>query len=194
MLTLLERNWEQIKTKVIDKLWYGKFKYMYESCKLDKDDFDSLASLVLTSAFKNYNARESNVFTYAYNVLQRKAKSELTYYHRQRREGFIYAESIQAHVNEDGDFTLEGLVVDNKASTSSFDTDIVEKEMLKLIKTKKDKQIIKLSMAGYKDVDIANMLNIPIRDIHSLREQLRQNCTIRRALRKMGYRLGGIEL
>lgn len=194
MLALLEANWEQIKTKVVDKLWYGKFKYMYESCKLDKDDFDSLANLVLTRAFKNYNARESNVFTYAYNVLQRKAKSELTYYHRQRREGFIYAESIQAHVNEDGDFTLEGLVVDNKASASSFDTDIVEKEMLKLIKTKKDKQIIKLSMAGYKDADITNMLNVPIRDIHSLREQLRQNCTIRRALRKMGYRLGGIEL
>lgn len=194
MLTLLETNWEQIKIKVIDKLWYGKFKYMYESCKLDKDDFDSLANLVLTRAFKNYNARESNVFTYAYNVLQRKAKSELTYYHRQRREGFIYAESIQAYVNEDGDFTLEGLVVDNKANASSFDTDIVEKEMLKLIKTKKDKQIIKLSMAGYKDVDITNMLNVPVRDIHSLREQLRQNCTIRRALRKMGYRLGGIEL
>ena len=193
-MLVLENNWEAMKSNVIDKLWHAKFKYMYESCKLDKDDFDSLASVTLTDAFKNYNAGESSIYTYAYNVLQRKAKTELTYYHRQRREGYIHAESIQAHIDEDGDFTLENLVVDNKINSSTFDTDMIEKEMLKLIKTKKDKQIIKLSMAGYKDVDISNMLNIPIRDIHSLREQLRQNCTIRRALRKMGYRLGGIEL
>lgn len=193
-LLLLEENWEQIKVKVIDKLWFGKFKYMYESCKLDKDDFDSLASFVLTNAFKNYDSKESNICTYAYNVLQRKAKSELTFYHRKRREGNAQAISIQSHINEDGDFTLESMVIDKTADDSIFDSSMVEKEMLKLIKTKKEKKIISLSMAGYKDQDIVNMSGVTLKEINSLREQLRNNCTIRRALRKLGYSLGGIEL
>ena len=193
-LLLLEENWERIKVKVIDKLWFGKFKYMYESCKLDKDDFDSLASVVLTDAFKNYNSKESNICTYAYNVLQRKAKSELTFYHRKRREGNTQAISIQSHIDEDGDFTLESMVIDKTADDSIFDSSMVEKEMLKMKKTKREKKIISLSMAGYKDQDIVNMSGVTLKEINSLREQLRNNCTIRRALRKLGYSLGGIEL
>lgn len=193
-LSILEENWNQIMDKVVNKLWLYKFKSMYESCKLDKDDFDSLASVVLTDAFKTYDASESNIYTYASNVLQRKAKTELTFYHRQCREGYIYAESIQAHINEDGDFTLENLVIDKTVDDAAFNADMIEKEMLTLIKTKKDKQIIDMSIAGYHDVDIAQAIGVTLKEINAIREQLRQNCTIRRALRKMGYSLGGIEL
>lgn len=193
-LSILEENWNQIMDKVVNKLWLYKFKSMYESCKLDKDDFDSLASVALTDAFKTYDASESNIYTYASNVLQRKAKTELTFYHRRCREGYIYAESIQAHINEDGDFTLENLVIDKTVDDAAFNADMIEKEMLTLIKTKKDKQIIDMSIAGYHDVDIAQAIGVTLKEINAIREQLRQNCTIRRALRKMGYSLGGIEL
>ena len=77
-LILLEKNWKEINARVIEPLWYKKFKYMYTSSKLDKDDFISLAHYELTKAFKeDYDKEQSNIFTYATNVLQRKAKTEL---------------------------------------------------------------------------------------------------------------------
>ena len=110
-LSLLENNWELIKERVVDKLWQYKFKSMYEKCKLDKDDFDSLANVVLTKAFKDdYNQNFSNIFTYATNVLDRKAKSELTYYHREKRWCGIPELSMQQMISNDEDIAIEDTI------------------------------------------------------------------------------------
>ena len=49
---VLDENWDTIKSRVIIPLWNGKFKKMYESIKMDYNDFESLAGLELTKAIK----------------------------------------------------------------------------------------------------------------------------------------------
>ena len=51
---MLEQNWERIKNRVISPLWHGKFRAMYESAKLDYDDFESLAGVELANAIKTF--------------------------------------------------------------------------------------------------------------------------------------------
>lgn len=194
-LSLLENNWNQIKTRVVDKLWLYRFKGMYESCKLDKDDFDSLAHIVLTKAFKeDYNKESSNVFTYATNVLNRKAKTELTYYHRKKRVGDIEAESISKFTDEETQTTLEDLLLDKEQGFEDAENSQIYKEVFRYLKNSKEKEIISLSIQGYDDENIAQKIGVTTERIRSLRKRLADTPTMRRALRKLGYSLGGIEL
>ena len=93
-MELLQQNWVEIKRKVIIPLWNSRFKSMYESSKMDYDDFESLAAIEITKAITDFDSNKSNLFTYATNVLQKKAKTELTFYHREKRVGNIESESI----------------------------------------------------------------------------------------------------
>ena len=194
-LGLLEKNWSEIKKKVIEPLWNGYFVWMYQSIKLDKDDFESLANYELTRAFVNYNPEESNIFTYATNILQRKAKTELTFYHREKRVGNIYTESIYQDMGDDGNTMYENIADDTSENNDdNLDIKLAEKEIMKLIKSEKEKKIIKFSIAGYTDSEISQKVGISSKEINALRKQLESNSVIRRVLRKMGYSLGGIEL
>lgn len=74
---LLEENWVSIRKKVILPLWNKKFKSMYESVKLDYDDFESLAGFELFKAMKSFDSEKSNIYTYASRVITQKAKTEL---------------------------------------------------------------------------------------------------------------------
>lgn len=76
-MDLLQNKWNDIKTKVIVPLWLRKFKNLYENVKMDYDDFESLAAIELTKAMKTFNPEKSNLFTYATNVIKRKAMTEL---------------------------------------------------------------------------------------------------------------------
>lgn len=92
---LLEQNWEKIKNRVIQPLWYGKFKSMYESVKLDYDDFESLAGLELSKALETFNPDKSNLFTYSMRVITQKAKTELrNCTQRDKRKALHTADSI----------------------------------------------------------------------------------------------------
>ena len=71
---MLEGNWEKIKTRVILPLWQGKFKSMYESAKLDYDDFESLAGIELSKAMKTFDSEKSNLYTYATRVIDNEGK------------------------------------------------------------------------------------------------------------------------
>ena len=51
---LLKNNWTKIKRKIILPLWFSKYKPMYESLKLDYDDFESMAGEELTKAISTY--------------------------------------------------------------------------------------------------------------------------------------------
>ena len=50
---------------------------MYESLKLDYDDFESMAGEELTKAIRSFNPDKSNLFTYATNVINKKAITEI---------------------------------------------------------------------------------------------------------------------
>ena len=144
-ISLLENNWKQMKIKVIDKLWFHKFKGMYEACKLDKDDFDSLANIVLTKAFKqDYNQEVSSIFTYATNVLDRKAKSELTYYHREKRGRGVPEISMQQMIDEENDIEVEDMIeVEREEDIGHLAQRYVDSL------PKMQKQVAELIMLGY---------------------------------------------
>ena len=73
----LKDNWINIRKRVLIPLWNRKFKSMYESIKMDYDDFESLAAVELTKAMKKFDPNQSNLFTYATNIIQRKALTEI---------------------------------------------------------------------------------------------------------------------
>ena len=54
-LIVLGENWDSIKKRVVIPLWNGRFKSMYESIKLDYDDFESLAGIELSKAIKTFD-------------------------------------------------------------------------------------------------------------------------------------------
>lgn len=76
-MNFLESNWKQIRSRVIIPLWNKKYKSMYEKIKMDFDDFESLAAVELTKAMKSFDPDKSNLFTYATNVINKKATTEL---------------------------------------------------------------------------------------------------------------------
>lgn len=192
-LELLERNWVEIVKKVIDPLWKYEFQKMYEAVKLDKDDFESLAGEELTKAFYAYDPYTSNIYTYAKHVLVKKARTELRDRKRAKRLAEVMAESIYEKLNDESNSTIEDIVESNETADNSYliEIQLAEKEIYRLLKAK-EKQIIRLSIAGFKDKDIATKLKIDAKEISALRKKLNTNSVVRRVVRKLGY-LGGAE-
>lgn len=191
---ILEKNWTRIKKRVINPLWHKKFRHMYISSKLDKDDFESLAHYELVKAFKDYDVKQSNIFTYATNILQRKAKTELTFYHREKRIINIESESISKIVDEESQTTIEDMLIDTEKVYEDFENSLIFKEILRSLKNKKEREIISLSMQGYDDKNISEIVGVTITVINQLRARLANTPSMRRILRKLGYSLGGVEL
>lgn len=155
-ISLLESNWTQMKIKVIDKLWFCKFKSMYEACKLDKDDFDSLAGVVLTKAFKeDYDPKSSSMFTYAVNVLDRKAKTELTYHHREKRGKGIPELSMQQMIDDENDIEIEDTIEFEGEDGISHLTQRYIDSLPKI-----QKKVAELIMLGYDNQSIKKELGL----------------------------------
>ena len=148
ILVILEENWKDIQKKVILPLWNRKFKKMYESVKLDYDDFESLAGFELTKAIKTFNPQKSNLLTYATNILQRKAKTELTFYHRIRRDGNSKTESINRITDEESKITIENMLVSEQEHELNY---LAQRYINSLTKTQR--KIAELIIEGY-DVNI----------------------------------------
>ena len=166
---LLENNWEQIKIRVIDKLWFCKFKGMYEACKLDKDDFDSLANIVLTKAFKDgYNEKSSGIFTYATNVLDRKAKTELTHYHREKRGGGTLTLSMQQMVDEENDIEIEDTI---EAVQEDEISHLTQRYIDSL--SKMQNKVAELIMDGYDNYSIKKILGLSDNKFKMIMQRMR---------------------
>ncbi len=193
-MELLQQNWFEIKRKVIASLWNSKFKTMYENSKMDYDDFESLAAIEITRAMNDFDSNKSNLFTYATNVLQRKAKTELTRCHRKKRVGDIEAESINKLTDEEAQITLEDLLIDKEQGFEDVENSQVYKEVLLHLKNSKEKEIISLSIQGCDDENIAEKVGVTTERIRNLRKRLADTPAMRRIIRKLGYSLGGIEL
>ena len=191
-LNLLEDNWSLILKKIINPLWELKFKTMYISVKLDKNDFVSLAGEELTKAFKTYNPKESNVFTYARTVIAKKAITEVRNKKREKRKADLLSESIYQNTNNEGNGILEEVLesVFQTQKNEEAEVEAAIKEIYKLLKPR-EKRIIALSIKGLNNKDIAEILSIKNKEITALRRKLSEASSIRKALRMMGY-LGGI--
>ena len=158
MITL-EEKWDAIKNKVIIPLWNGKFRGMYESIKLDYDDFESLAGIELTKAMQTFNSDKSNIFTYATGVITKKAMTELrNCTKRDKRKALHIAESVDA---------LDQTIVDSISYVDSDSSKDVLSEKMKayLNKLSKLQKDVLFAMAqGYTNEEIVAKFKITEKD------------------------------
>ena len=192
-LKLLEENWGSIKNKVIKPLWKYKFCNLYQSVKLDENDFESLAGEALTKAFKNYKANESNIFTYATMVITKKAQTEIRDRKREKRQAEIISESLEQKLYEDGEASI-GEMTECKDVCDATESIEIEAALIEINRhlRYKEQEVVKLSLKGYSDKDIIKMLNLDKDFINNMKKKLNENSSVRRVVRMLGY-LGGTE-
>ena len=164
MITL-EKNWDNIKKKVILPLWNGRFKSMYESVKLDYDDFESLAGIELSKAMKTFDPEKSNLFTYATTVITQKAKTELrNCTQRDRRKALYVSESIESLTEQKG---VSFLTIEGSFTISESPKDALSDKMVAYLKklSKLQKQILFAMAEGYSNDEIITALHITSREL-----------------------------
>lgn len=151
-LISLEKNWDEIRSRVILPLWNRRFKSMFESAKLDYDDFESLAGIELTKAIKTFNPEKSNLFTYSTKVITQKAMTELRdCTQRDKRKALYVAESVDA---------LDNTIVERLAC-NTIDDDLSEKMKTYLGKLSKLQREVLFAMSeGYTNEEIVEGLKI----------------------------------
>ena len=170
MESILEKNWDSIVSKVIDPLWNNEFNYKYESLKLDYDDFVSLCGYELTKAFINFDGKKSNLYTFATNVIKRKAKTELRNWgNRNKRRSLSSASSLN-EMAFDGrqEEVLDRLQTEREGYP--VDSELTEKRVGNFVNSLSNQQlrVLILSLLGFDASDMPEMLQIPtntMRDI-----------------------------
>ena len=151
---LLEENWQKIKERVILPLWHGKFKSMYESVKLDYDDFESLAGIELSKAMKTFNPEKSNIFTYSTRVITQKAKTELrNCTQRDKRKTLYTADTIDSD---------ESIARQKPAEEKQEVSELSELRVGNFINSLNNNQlrILILTLLEFDTTDMPNMLNM----------------------------------
>lgn len=155
---LLKNNWTKIKRKIILPLWFSKYKPMYESLKLDYDDFESMAGEELTKAISTFDETQSNLFTFCTNVLNRKALTELNACGNTDKRAALYsAETLDVPVSDD-DNTLKINIIPNFEVEDRSNKKNIRDYLTKLSRTEKD--IIIFKVIGFDDEDIIDTLGI----------------------------------
>lgn len=164
-MLLLEETWEAIKKRVILPLWNGKFKSMYESAKLDYDDFESLAGIELSKAIVTFDPKKSNLFTYATRVISQKAKTELrNCTQRDRRKALHTSESIDFLVEQND---MSFLSIDEGFKISESDKDVFSDKMVAYLNklSKLQKQVLFAIAEDYSNDEIKSRLNITSQEL-----------------------------
>ena len=155
---LLENSWNEIKRRVILPLWHAKYKTMYESLKMDYDDFESMAGEELTKAMNTFDEEQSNLLTFCTNVLNRKALTELRMCGQTNNRGALYgAESLDIPISEDSN-TLRMDTIPAQECEDNTNENNIRDYLTKLSRTEKDVIIFKL--IGFDDDDIVKTLGI----------------------------------
>lgn len=174
-LKLLEDNWGSIVKKVIEPLWKHKFQTMYESAKLDKDDFISMAGEELTKAFAKYNPNTSSIYTYAQHVISKKAETELRdCTKRDKRKALYVASSLNQPVSEDNDNEMILMVEDKKNDTYN---ELNENRVGSFVNALSNQQlrVLILKLLGFQTSDMPDMLNIPRKTMNDILRGLKSN-------------------
>lgn len=173
-MTVLEENWNKIKSRVILPLWNGKFKSMYESAKLDYDDFESLAGFELTKAMGTFNPEKSNIFTYATRVITQKAMTELRdFTRRDKRKALYVAESIDIPVEDDSSKTIADTIPCK--NTYSEISELTELRLGSFINSLDNNQlrVLALTLLDLDIQDISQTLSISDRTAQGIVRSLR---------------------
>ena len=163
----LGENWNSIKERVILPLWNSKFKSMYESAKLDYDDFESLAGIELTKAIKTFDSEKANLFTYATRVITKKAYTELrNCTQRDKRKVLHTADSID---REGCTACLE------PAKEKQEMSELSELRVGSFIKSLNNNQlrILILTLLDFDTSDMTNMLNMSNETMHGILNSLK---------------------
>lgn len=161
---LLEKNWHLIKKRVVIPLWNAKFKSMYESAKLDYDDFESLASIELTKTIEAFNPEKSNLFTYATNVIKRKAITEFrNCTQRDKRKALYVADSLDLSVSDHHSYTTRAEMIpyeDDK--DKEINSELSELRVSNFINSLNNNQlrVLILSLLDFDTTDMPTMLNV----------------------------------
>ena len=157
-MELLEKNWNKIRIKVVLPLWNGRYKSMFESVKLDYDDFESLAGIELTKAIKTFDPEKSNIYTYATRVITQKAKTELRdCTQRDRRKSLYVSESIEALDEE----TNEPIVAVEPPSDALSDKMVTYLSRLSRLQ----KQILFAVSEGYSNDEIKKAFGLSSKEL-----------------------------
>lgn len=155
---ILEDNWCSIQQKIIVPLWKAIYKSKYELTKLDYDDFESMAGYELTKAMANFDESKSNIFTFAANVIKRKANTELRdCSDRDKRAALYCSESLDVPISEDQPTTKLDVVAAPQVEDNT-DPYKIKRYLMQLSSAEKDVIIFKL--IGFDDEDIVNTMGI----------------------------------
>lgn len=160
-MELLQKNWNEIKDRVILPLWNGKYKRMYENVKMDYDDFESLAGLELSKAIGSFNPEKSNIFTYATRVVSAKALTELrNCTQRDKRKSLHLSESLDKPLEDNQSRTIGDSIPyeDNNKEVS----ELSELRVGNFINSLNNNQlrVLALSLLDFNANDISGTLNI----------------------------------
>lgn len=157
---ILEKNWSEIVNRVVNPLWKNKFCGMYESCKLDYDDFLSLAGYELTKGVASFDPNKSNIFTFATNLIARKASTELRNYgSRDKRRALTTATSLNVPVAEGEDTELIDTIMCSVGASESDGSDKRIGEYLQEL-SNRQLRILVLSLLNYDKQNIKSVLGI----------------------------------
>ena len=173
-MAMLEKNWNEIRTRVILPLWNGKFKKMYEKIKMDYDDFESLAGIELTKAMKNFDGEKSNIYTYSTRVITKKAMTELRdCTQRDKRKTLFISDSIDRNSYDESSRTIVDNIPyeDGKTETS----ELSELRVGHFINSLDNNQlrILVLSLLDFDITDMPHMLNISNKMVQNIMHSLK---------------------
>ena len=178
--SILSENWEQITKKVIDPLWRGKFKYLFEAAKMDYDDFVSLAGVELSKAITKFDSSRSNLFTFASSIVARKAYSELrNCTQRDKRRALFTAESIDGSTKE-APLSLET----NDSMENSELSEIRTGQFIRSLNNNQLRFLI-LTLLDFKIEEIANMLDMTTHASRDILRSLKDTNTVRALFRRV---------
>lgn len=161
-LEILEKNWKSIEKRVIKPLWNNEFKSMYESLKLDYDDYISMVGYELSKAFLKFDESMSNLYTFSTNVVKRKGRTELRDYgKRDKRKTLSCSTSLNNLVSEDD----KEQIIDRlecKENTFAADNELSEKRVGNFVCSLSNQQlrVLILKLLGFENGDMIKMLNM----------------------------------
>lgn len=158
-MEILEQYWTEIIERVVKPLWNTDFASMYKSKRLDYDDFESMAGLELTKAFKAFDANKSNVLTFATNVIKKKARTELRDAGRDRRRAFSESDSLNVPMADDSKTEIIATLVSPVKTENSL---LSEKRVSSFVKGLSNRQLreLILQLLCFEDDEICEMLGI----------------------------------
>nr|DAH15342.1 MAG TPA: RNA polymerase sigma factor [Caudoviricetes sp.] len=158
MRLLLNSEWDSIRNKAIIPLWKFTYGKKYKSCKLDYEDFESMAGYELSKALPYYDESKSSLVTFARNIISKKANSELkNCIGTDKRAALYSADTLDVPVSKDRD-TLKINAVPAQQMEDHSDINKIRKYLTKLSATEKDVVIFRL--IGFDTDDIVDTLGI----------------------------------